>query len=113
MRRRTSDRTNLAREQRIRERVCTQMIRDRARARMDTLAMSERELAERIGETYDFVLRFLNGEEELSGGQLYAMAMALNVRPGYFYNEPGNEGVAVVEADLCYLPVLWSETAAG
>ena len=61
------------------------IVRERIYARRNQLEMSQPELAERVGVTFQQVQKYENGKNRVSAGRLYEIAKALGVTIQYFY----------------------------
>jgi transcriptional regulator with XRE-family HTH domain len=59
------------------------------RARRRLLGMTQQELAERVGITYQQAHKYETDTNRISVGWLYALAEALAVEPGYFFQGLG------------------------
>lgn len=57
----------------------------RLRDRRITLGLTQQELADLIGVTYQQAHKYEKGINRIAGGRLYAMAQALGVEVGFFY----------------------------
>ncbi len=67
--------------------------------------MSQPELAERVGVTFQQVQKYENGKNRVSAGRLYEIAKALGVTIPFFYEPaprlaPARRGVAEERADF-------------
>lgn len=61
------------------------IVSERILARRNELDMSQPELAERVGVTFQQVQKYENGKNRVSAGRLYEIARALGVTIQYFY----------------------------
>lgn len=61
------------------------IVSERIHARRNQLDMSQPELAERVGVTFQQVQKYENGKNRVSAGRLYEIAKALGVTIQYFY----------------------------
>jgi transcriptional regulator with XRE-family HTH domain len=61
------------------------IVSERILARRNELEMSQPELAERVGVTFQQVQKYENGRNRVSAGRLYEIARALGVTIQYFY----------------------------
>jgi transcriptional regulator with XRE-family HTH domain len=61
------------------------IVSERILARRNELDMSQPELAERVGVTFQQVQKYENGRNRVSAGRLYEIAKALGVTIQYFY----------------------------
>jgi transcriptional regulator with XRE-family HTH domain len=61
------------------------IVSERILARRNELAMSQPQLAERVGVTFQQVQKYENGTNRVSAGRLYEIAKALGVTIQYFY----------------------------
>jgi len=61
------------------------IVSERIYARRNQLEMSQPELAERVGVTFQQVQKYENGKNRVSAGRLYEIAKALGVTIQYFY----------------------------
>jgi transcriptional regulator with XRE-family HTH domain len=61
------------------------IVSERIYARRNELDMSQPELAERVGVTFQQVQKYENGKNRVSAGRLYEIAKALGVTIQYFY----------------------------
>src|SRR3954452_25160337 len=61
----------------------------RFHARRIALGLTQQELAARIGVTYQQAHKYETGVNRISAGRLYALARALGVNVGYFYEALG------------------------
>lgn len=62
-----------------------QLVSERILARRNELDMSQPELAERVGVTFQQVQKYENGKNRISAGRLYEVAKALGVTIQYFF----------------------------
>ncbi len=62
------------------------LVSERILARRNELDMSQPELAERVGVTFQQVQKYENGKNRISAGRLYEVAKALGVTIQYFYD---------------------------
>ena len=60
-------------------------IGDRMRQRRFMLGLTQQQLAELIGVTYQQAHKYEKGINRIAGGRLYTIAQALGVEVGYFY----------------------------
>jgi len=63
----------------------------RIRERRIMLGLTQQQVAERIGVTYQQVYKYEKGENRISVGCLHRIAQALGVGPGYFFEGLGTE----------------------
>src|SRR5690349_4317908 len=70
----------------------------RLRERRIMLGMTQQELAEKVGITYQQAHKYETGANRISAGRLAAIAHALGVEPGYFFEGPENAPAAVPTA---------------
>jgi len=68
----------------------------RIRERRIMLGLTQQQLAELIGVTYQQEHKYERGINRVSAGRLFEIARALNVPVGYFYEGIGKEGVRPV-----------------
>jgi transcriptional regulator with XRE-family HTH domain len=61
------------------------IVSERILARRAELAISQPELAERVGVTFQQIQKYENGRNRVSAGRLYEIAKALGVTIQYFY----------------------------
>ncbi len=61
------------------------LVSERILARRNELDMSQPDLAERVGVTFQQVQKYENGKNRISAGRLYEVAKALGVTIQYFY----------------------------
>ena len=61
----------------------------RVRARRIMLGLTQQELAELVGTTYQQAHKYEKVINRISGGRLHALAQALGVGPGYFFEGLG------------------------
>jgi transcriptional regulator with XRE-family HTH domain len=61
----------------------------RLRERRITLGLTQQQLAELVGITYQQAHKYETGINRISGGRLHALAQALGVEPGYFFEGLG------------------------
>jgi transcriptional regulator with XRE-family HTH domain len=61
------------------------IVSERILARRNELKMSQPELAERVGVTFQQVQKYENGKNRISAGRLYEVAKALGVTIQFFY----------------------------
>ena len=71
----------------------------RVRERRIALGLTQQELAELVGITYQQAHKYETGINRISGGRLHALAQALGVEPGYFFEGLGGSGP--VDHDSC------------
>lgn len=62
------------------------IVSERIFARRNELGLSQPELAERVGVTFQQVQKYENGKNRVSAGRLYEIARALGVTIQYFYD---------------------------
>lgn len=62
------------------------IVSERILARRNELDMSQPELAERVGVTFQQIQKYENGRNRVSAGRLYEIAKALGVTIQYFYD---------------------------
>ena len=62
------------------------------RQRREELHMSQKELAEAIGVTFQQIQKYERATNRISAGKLFEVAQALDIPVGYFFQQP--EGVA-------------------
>ncbi len=58
------------------------------------LGLTQQQMAELIGVTYQQAHKYEKGINRVAGGRLYTIAQALGVEVGYFYDGIGDEGDA-------------------
>ena len=63
----------------------------RIRERRVMLGLTQQQVAERVGVTYQQVYKYEKGENCISVGCLHRIAQALGVGPGYFFDGLGRE----------------------
>ena len=63
----------------------------RIRERRVILGLTQQQVAELVGVTYQQAHKYEKGLNRASAGQLYAIARALGVEPGYFFEGLGME----------------------
>ena len=63
----------------------------RIRERRTMLGLTQQQVAERIGVTYQQAHKYEAGANRLSAGRLYQIAQALGVEPAYFFEGLGAE----------------------
>src|SRR5205085_11699364 len=68
----------------------------RIRERRIMLGLTQQQLAEMIGVTYQQAHKYERGINRVSAGRLFAIARALSMAVGYFYEGIGEEGVRPV-----------------
>jgi transcriptional regulator with XRE-family HTH domain len=80
-----------ARPGRPRAQVADRHIGARVRERRITLGLTQQRLAELVGITYQQAHKYETGLNRVSAGRLHAIARALGVAPGYFFEglDPG------------------------
>jgi transcriptional regulator with XRE-family HTH domain len=61
----------------------------RVRARRRLLGLTQQRLAERVGIAHQQVANYETGVDQISAGRLFALARALGVEPGYFFEGLG------------------------
>jgi transcriptional regulator with XRE-family HTH domain len=61
----------------------------RVRARRRLLGLTQQRLAERVGIAHQQVAKYETGVDRISAGRLFALARALGVEPGYFFEGLG------------------------
>ena len=61
----------------------------RVRARRRLLGLTQQRLAERVGIAHQQVAKYETGVDQISAGRLFALARALGVEPGYFFEGLG------------------------
>jgi transcriptional regulator with XRE-family HTH domain len=61
----------------------------RIRERRTMLGLTQQQVAERIGVTYQQAHKYEIGDNRVSAGRLYQIAQALGVEPGYFFEGLG------------------------
>ena len=81
------------------------IVSERILARRNELDMSQPELAERVGVTFQQVQKYENGKNRVSAGRLYEIAKALGVTIQYFYESAprlalARRGVAEEQSDF-------------
>src|SRR5690349_16539276 len=64
------------------------------RARRLALGLTQQQVAERVGITYQQTHKYETGANRVSAGRLAALARALGVEPGYFYEGLGSGEMA-------------------
>src|SRR3954467_8698463 len=70
------------------------LIGKRARERRLALGLTQQQLAEMVGITYQQLHKYETGANRLSAGRLYCLAEALGVEVGHFFGEDGADGPA-------------------
>ncbi len=65
--------------------LADQHVGRRLRWRREELALSQQELADRLGVTFQQIQKYENGRNRISAGRLFDMAQALETRIMYFY----------------------------
>lgn len=70
------------------------IVSERIYARRMELEMSQPELADRVGVTFQQVQKYENGKNRVSAGRLYEIARALGVTIQYFYEAAPRLSVA-------------------
>ena len=60
-------------------------IGERIRRRRTELGLTQEQLAQRLGVSYQQVQKYERGANRISASRLYALALRLDVAPGYFY----------------------------
>jgi transcriptional regulator with XRE-family HTH domain len=63
----------------------------RIRERRTMLGLTQQQVAERIGVTYQQAHKYEKGDNRVAVGRLYLIARALDVEPGYFFEGLGAE----------------------
>ena len=84
----------------------------RMRERRITLGLTQQQVAERIGVTYQQAHKYETGDNRGSAGWLYQIARALGVEPGYFFEglgagrpaEPRQGMMLELARDFTHLP---------
>lgn len=81
------------------------LVSERILARRNELDMSQPELAERVGVTFQQVQKYENGKNRISAGRLYEVAKALGVTIPFFYETAprlmqARRGVAEEQAEF-------------
>ena len=66
----------------------------RLRQRRTMLGLTQQQVAEMVGITYQQAHKYEKGVNRISAGRLHALARALGVEPGYFYEGLGSGGPA-------------------
>src|SRR4051794_27400737 len=66
----------------------------RIRERRTMLGLTQQQVAERIGVTYQQAHKYEIGDNRVSAGRLYQIAQGVGVEPGYFFQAPGAERAA-------------------
>jgi transcriptional regulator with XRE-family HTH domain len=69
----------------------------RIRLRRSLLAMSQEEVGERLGLSYQQVQRIESGSSRLSAGRLYELSLVLDVPVGWFFDDLDPAIVALYE----------------
>jgi transcriptional regulator with XRE-family HTH domain len=64
----------------------------RLRQRRTMLGLTQQQVAELVGITYQQAHKYEIGANRISAGRLHALAQALGVEPGYFYEGLGSGG---------------------
>jgi transcriptional regulator with XRE-family HTH domain len=64
------------------------------RARRIALGLTQQQLAERVGITYQQAHKYETGINRISAGRLYTLARALEVEPAYFFQGLGTAELA-------------------
>jgi transcriptional regulator with XRE-family HTH domain len=65
----------------------------RIRERRIMLGLTQQQLAEAVGVTYQQLHKYERGVNRVSAGRLFEIARLLSVPVGYFYEDIGEEGV--------------------
>jgi transcriptional regulator with XRE-family HTH domain len=81
------------------------IVSERIHTRRVELGLSQPELAERVGVTFQQVQKYENGKNRVSAGRLYEIARALGVTIQFFYDRAprltqARRGVAEEQADF-------------
>ena len=71
--------------------------------RRKELGLTQEELAEAIGVTYQQLQRYENGKSHLNTGRLQAISNALDVPITYFFEEPGEGKIKITESGYPYI----------
>lgn len=87
------------------------IVSERLLARRMELDMSQPELAERVGVTFQQVQKYENGRNRVSAGRLYELAKALGVTIQYFYD--GAPRLAALRRGAAEEPADFSGPAVG
>ena len=66
----------------------------KVRERRLALGLTQQQLAELVGTTYQQAHKYEKGVNRISAGRLHAIARALGVEPGYFFGGLGEDGPA-------------------
>src|SRR3954469_14628825 len=64
----------------------------RVRERRIMLGLTQQRLAELVGTTYQQAHKYEKGLNRIAAGRLHALARALGVEPGYFFEGRGSGG---------------------
>lgn len=79
----------------------------RIRVRRLELGMSQTDLGNVIGVTYQQVQKYETGRDRIGSGRLVLAAQALNVPPNYFFNENSNtDGTILTAMSPCLIRLL-------
>jgi transcriptional regulator with XRE-family HTH domain len=78
-----------ARRGRTRAQDLDRWVGDRMRARRVMLGLTQQQLADLIGVTYQQAHKYEKGINRIAGGRLYTIAQALGVEVGFFYEGIG------------------------
>ena len=73
------------------------------RDRRTELGLTQEELAEVIGVTYQQLQRYENGKSSLNTDRLQAISNALDVPITYFFQEPGEGKIKITESAYPYI----------
>ena len=66
----------------------------RVRERRLALGLTQQQLAELVGTTYQQTHKYERGVNRIAAGRLHQLARALGVEPGYFFEGLGGDGPA-------------------
>ncbi len=72
-------------------------IGERIRQRRVMLGLSQQQMADIIGVTYQQAHKYEKGINRIAGGRLYQVAQALGVEVGYFYEGVAEDGAVTVK----------------
>lgn len=78
---------------RPRARDLDRQVAARLRERRVALGLTQQQMAERLGVTYQQLHKYEAGQNRISAGRLLAIAQALGVEVGYFFDGQGHGGV--------------------
>lgn len=73
------------------------------RDRREELGLTQEEVAEAIGVTYQQLQRYEKGTSKLNTDRLQAISHALDVPLTYFFEEPGEGKIKITESEYPYI----------